>query len=405
MSLLKLLIESISSGKRKGLKKRYINRYIKHLKFLRDETHSGLYDSFEYTAKDMEMNFQDFVAKVFKDDINEIIDLVLESDPTKKKKYANWLIDNTFVEFESEKKKARQKTIKEFHNNNRGSIKRNLHIFQLLKDRGMVTGSEADINQYDFDSLDKKVEPYKSDIDFLGTRKQVMEESSEFIYEKDRLQIIVPKSYEASCYWGTGTKWCTAVDDGDSTSFDEYTMGNKNLFIFIDDESEKFQLHFNKNGVEFTDKENTNGINQFYDMYKNDPIFYESFLVCSYYDNKDKEFHPFQMLDIVIKALQEHGTIYWRDLYRAIDENFWKVLYDDTKRLVDNLREKDNLSRYIEEIYPIVQYLKRNDKYGDQLVALFMDYELSEIIRRNSFENVFIKSKKELTKFLDGLMK
>ena len=40
-------------------------------------------------------------------------------------------------------------------------------------------------------------------------------EDAEKVYESDRYVVMVPETKEASCYYGAGTKWCTAQTDRD----------------------------------------------------------------------------------------------------------------------------------------------------------------------------------------------
>ena len=55
--------------------------------------------------------------------------------------------------------------------------------------------------------------------------------------------IIVPHTEEASCYYGKGTQWCTAANNGNNMF--EYYNDNGNLYININKLThEKYQFHF-----------------------------------------------------------------------------------------------------------------------------------------------------------------
>ena len=64
-------------------------------------------------------------------------------------------------------------------------------------------------------------------------RRNVKElEGADQVYEDERFVVVTPKTHKASCYYGAGTKWCTASMNGDS-HFDKYNQDGK-LFYIID---------------------------------------------------------------------------------------------------------------------------------------------------------------------------
>jgi len=71
------------------------------------------------------------------------------------------------------------------------------------------------------------------------------------LFENDTLLIIKPKSFTASCYYGSGTKWCTTMK-GNPSYFNQYSS-NGNLYYLIlknVDRSNKFYkmaIHVPKN--------------------------------------------------------------------------------------------------------------------------------------------------------------
>ena len=63
-------------------------------------------------------------------------------------------------------------------------------------------------------------------------RRQVSDrEDAKKIYETNRYVVVVPETQEASCYYGSGTKWCTAQSDRDY--FKNYKE-NGELYYIID---------------------------------------------------------------------------------------------------------------------------------------------------------------------------
>ena len=86
-----------------------------------------------------------------------------------------------------------------------------------------------DINQYKdinqlFDALKKVGETARRTVDIT--------DDVEKVYEDNRFVVVVPKTHTASCYYGAGTKWCTASKD--TTSHFSTYKGNGELYYIID---------------------------------------------------------------------------------------------------------------------------------------------------------------------------
>jgi len=88
---------------------------------------------------------------------------------------------------------------------------------------------EKDINKYQsLEDIIKAIEAHENKV-----RREVKEvEGADVVYEDDRFTVVTPKTHKASCYYGAGTKWCTASMNGDS-HFNNYNVDGK-LFYFID---------------------------------------------------------------------------------------------------------------------------------------------------------------------------
>jgi hypothetical protein len=77
-------------------------------------------------------------------------------------------------------------------------------------------------------------------------KQQADKGQSETVFENDAVRIIVPKDQNAACYYGQGTRWCTASTKG-ANYFNSYSKDG-NLYILLPKkpkyEGEKYQLHF-----------------------------------------------------------------------------------------------------------------------------------------------------------------
>lgn len=88
---------------------------------------------------------------------------------------------------------------------------------------------EKDINKYDsLESIVSTINKHENKVR-RGVTKLA---DTDVVYEDDRFTIVSPKTYKSSCYYGAGTKWCTAAKET-SGHFDSYTLDGK-LFYIID---------------------------------------------------------------------------------------------------------------------------------------------------------------------------
>ena len=88
---------------------------------------------------------------------------------------------------------------------------------------------KKDINQYG--SLNDIVDAINAHEN--KTRRNVKEiEGADVVYEDDRFTVISPKTHKSSCYYGAGSKWCTASKNT-ASHFEKYNIDGK-LFYFID---------------------------------------------------------------------------------------------------------------------------------------------------------------------------
>lgn len=90
---------------------------------------------------------------------------------------------------------------------------------------------EKDINKHTPTSLDREIDDVKEKVLQKQKKKQAKKESTR-IYEDDRWLVISPKSWEASCYYGAGTKWCITMKD--NPSYWRRYSKNASFFFIID---------------------------------------------------------------------------------------------------------------------------------------------------------------------------
>jgi hypothetical protein len=88
---------------------------------------------------------------------------------------------------------------------------------------------EKDINKYeDLSDVIDAIKNHENKVKRSVTKL----DDAEIVYEDNQFTVINPKNHKASCYYGAGTKWCTAAKDNES-HFNTYNVDGK-LFYIID---------------------------------------------------------------------------------------------------------------------------------------------------------------------------
>ena len=125
-----------------------------------------------------------------------------------------------------------------------------LDIFVRAKERRIISGTEADLNQY---KSIAELGHFVNSLDYeriMGRTKgeqsnaiNAAADQADFPYEDEVWKVVIPRTYDSSCYWGNGTEWCTATRET-SNWYYKYTNDGP-LYILINKESNnKFQFHF-----------------------------------------------------------------------------------------------------------------------------------------------------------------
>ena len=126
-----------------------------------------------------------------------------------------------------------------------------LDIWDRLKSRQFISGNDADITRF---KTIKELYWFINEFDnaelFKRTKKEWSKDAKaakddiERCYEDNEWLVISPNSIEASCYWGSGTEWCTATRDEDENMYHSYADSDP-LFIVINKNTrEKYQFCF-----------------------------------------------------------------------------------------------------------------------------------------------------------------
>jgi hypothetical protein len=160
-----------------------------------------------------------------------VLDMLEKTDPTKNKQYVQWLA-RTYVRDSAHLEDVLTQL---------GPV---LSKFYQLVQRKKLTPPHNDINRYkDFHDLGSAVE---SQPDVSANDTNVEKGQAKDYYRDNDIRIIVPEDQTAACYYGQGTKWCTASTSAHNM-FNTYQRRGP-LYIILPKKpirnGEKYQWHF-----------------------------------------------------------------------------------------------------------------------------------------------------------------
>ena len=181
-----------------------------------------------------------------------VLGTIERADPTPNKKYVLWIV-RQFV-----KNGLKLEDINEF-------LRNDIQAFhELPKQRKQQLGIETDLNKYTWRDLReiatklKKTTDLEEPVDAKLDYEHI--EDMKVLYVGDMGQLIIPRTTEASCEIGSGTRWCTAATQSDNMF--SYYAEDGPLYVWIPSrkmpekkQSNKFQFHFPS--LQFMDENDT----------------------------------------------------------------------------------------------------------------------------------------------------
>lgn len=186
------------------------------------------------TSVTLEKNRAALDARI-KDDVDKSLTaekalLSLESaDPTKKKAFTlqllRWYIDGS-MRYIEDATKATEALVLYSKFRNRGLSALNTLTFSQFLDLGDELGETKS----------------RSDARSEETQSYMVNGDADLYYEDSKVKIVIPRTKEASCYFGRGTRWCTA--ETDNNRFDQYDRAGPLYVIMFKGEPSKWQFHF-----------------------------------------------------------------------------------------------------------------------------------------------------------------
>ena len=169
--------------------------------------------------------------------IDVILDYIESKDPTPNKKYTQWLVRSWVSSGDNGVQYATP-----LENLNRNNL---LAAYEIGKNKNKIELEHRDINRFKSWTAFEHTILTNYDIrEFMKTEEPKNRgEYNELDFPDVR--IVVPKDVTAACYYGRGTRWCTASTEG-KNYFDEYNRQGP-LYIMLPKNpqysGEKYQIH------------------------------------------------------------------------------------------------------------------------------------------------------------------
>jgi len=128
-----------------------------------------------------------------------------------------------------------------------------LDKFTKLKNKKKFPPEHRDINRFkSLGQLEDLMDQYP-DEELASQKEQASAQEKQYydsgqaqlIYNDPTIKVVVPKTREASCYFGTNTRWCTAAKQ--NNMFGRYNNHGPLYIVLIKPENARYQFHWESN--------------------------------------------------------------------------------------------------------------------------------------------------------------
>lgn len=170
----------------------------------------------------LENKLDDAIKKYGHDHIG-VLNQLYSGDPSDTKKYFNWMVKE-HINNPKVSPSHIVNLIETYHQNINKITPENLNHIPIAD---KILSNPKDINQYELSDLNNLIQ----NLDKIKSKSEIKREGSRVIYEDERWLVLSPLTVESSCYYGSGTKWCTAARE--NNRFAHYTS-NGYLIYFLD---------------------------------------------------------------------------------------------------------------------------------------------------------------------------
>ena len=271
-----------------------------------------------------------------------------EADPTKNKIYTPWLA--------REYAKQNIKRLEDAH-----VLGPMLAEYDKYKKRNDFPVDAKDIMRLNYAQFYTIMGNYEPPPEQIKDKGQAVE-----VYRDSNVRIVIPENEQAACYYGQGTKWCTAATRG-TNYFSRYSSKERPLYILLPTkpsyDGEKYQLHFGSD--QFMNEED-DPINLYELLTERFPDLYKYFITK---EPEVKELVPFTSDDLLESISLQIRDLAMNHVWEKIND--WEV--DDSSfrdwqfetamemGLINNETDDQDVWEIIHSNDKLNDYLKYND--------------------------------------------
>ena len=293
---------------------------------------------------------------------DNLIKNISDLDPTGNKELTFWIVlnyaNNRINRYEDIASRAIPELLKYKALLKKPNLTPPLTIRDINQIKGLTGIKSEDPNIPDSPGLEEIVDQYQEKETTSNKEQENKEEQNffntgqaELIYNDSQVKVIVPKTKEASCFFGINTKWCTAAKSSNNM-FDEYNTDGPLYIVLFKKENKRYQFHF-QTGQFMNEKDKSINPNELADEY---PILWKIFTPIAEKNNSL----------ILIKNPSEKIQL------AAVQKNGLTIKH------IKNPSEQLQLAA-VKQNYEAIQYIK-NPSEQLQLVAVKQDIEALEYI-------------------------
>lgn len=168
---------------------------------------------------------------------DEWFNMIVNGDPSPTKKYSEWMLKqyspipgeiDRLIDIVNRFDKSVGRINHEFVRKGIDQFESEIGVDIPLKDIDTILRSPKDINSYAGVGI---LGAILNQIESKKTKREEKLVGAEKIYEDENFLVVLPKTAEGSCHYGSGTRWCVAARDGNQ--FNNYSRRGTLYYIIF----------------------------------------------------------------------------------------------------------------------------------------------------------------------------